>query len=241
MYVWTEAVSDMNFPGHPKRRFEKRPKNNNKAWIKLSEAILSILGGCWKKVICTTLPASLMEEFPVSKVHLQPATWLTGKFPRRHHGPVGSGHRAKLSTSVEGGVFRQIAHSSYLPAILSFKGHIIFPNLPAKTEKNFLKNRYFEEQIHWAPLTFVPTQKLSGTVWTISLRFVCLFQMPMNAQRQPSVTSSMATVPIRLVPTFVPAKLVSLVMEGTVLVRRIQICFCKNNHIPAINLTWIEK
>ena len=77
---------------------------------------------------------------------------------------VGSGYRAKLSTSVEGGVFRQIAHSSYLPAILSFKGHIIFPNLPAKTEKNFLKNRYFEEQIHWAPLTFVPTQKLSGTV-----------------------------------------------------------------------------
>ena len=48
-----------------------------------------------------------MEEFPASKVHLQPETWLTGKFPRRrmsrHHRPVGSGHREKLSTSVEGG------------------------------------------------------------------------------------------------------------------------------------------
>ena len=187
-----------------------------------------------------------MEEFPASKVHLQPATWLTGKFPKRrmsrHQRPVGSGHGAKLSPSVgRGGEgFRQTAHSSYLSAILSFKGHIIFSK-SSSPKKNCLKNRYFEEQIHWMPLTFVPTQKLSGTVWTISLRFVCLFQMPMNALRQPSVTSSMATVPIPLVPTFVPAKLVSLVMEGTVLVRRIQRCFCKNNHIPAMNLTWIEK
>ena len=213
-------------------------------WIKLSEAILSILGGCWKKVFRTTLPASLMEEFPASKVHLQPATWLTGKFPRRrmsrHQRPVGSGHRAKLSPSVgRGGEgFRQTAHSSYLSAILQ-RAYYFFQIFQPK--KNCLKNRCFEEQIHRVPLTFVPTQKLSGTVWTISLRFVCLFQTPMNAPRQPSVTSSMATVPIPLVPTFVPAKLVSLVMEGTVLVRRIQRCFCKNNHIPAMNLTWIEK
>ena len=121
-----------------------------------------------------------------------------------------------------------------------FKGHIIFSKSSSQ-KKDCLKNRYFEEQIRWVPLTFVPTQKLSVTVWAISLRFVCLFQMPMNAQRQPSVTSSMATVPIPLVPIFVPANLVSLVMEGTVLVRLIQICFCKNNHIPAMNLTWIEK
>ena len=187
-----------------------------------------------------------MEEFPASKVHLQPATWFTGKFPRRrmsrHQRPVGSGHRAKLSPSVgRGGEgFRQTAHSSYLSAILFFKGHVIFSK-SSSPKKNCPKNRYFEEQIHWMPLTFVPTQNLSGTVWTISLTFVCLFQMPMNAPRQPSVTSSMATVPIPLVPTFVPAKLVSLVMEGTVLVRRIQRCFCKNNHIPAMNLTWIEK
>ena len=58
----------------------KRPKNNNKAWIKLSEAILSILGD---KFICSTLLARLMEEFPASKMHLQPAIWITGKFPSR--------------------------------------------------------------------------------------------------------------------------------------------------------------
>ena len=104
-----------------------------------------------------------MEEFPGSKVHLQPATWLTGKFPRRrmsrHQRPVGSGHRAKLSPSVgRGGEgFRQTAHSSYLSAILFFKGHIIFSK-SSSPKKNCLKNRYFEEQIHWMPLTFVPTK-----------------------------------------------------------------------------------
>ena len=72
----------------------KRPKNNNKAWlwIKLSEAILSIFGDFWEKFICCSLPARLMEDFPASKVHLQPATWLTGKFPKRrmsrHYWPV---------------------------------------------------------------------------------------------------------------------------------------------------------
>ena len=130
-------------------------------WIKLSEAILNILGGCWKKGICTTLPASLMEEFPAGKVHLQPATWLTGKFPRRrmsrHHRPVGSGHRAKLSPSVgRGGEgFRQTAHSSYLSAILQ-RAYYFFQIFQPK--KNCLQNRYFEEQIHWVPLTSVQVQ-----------------------------------------------------------------------------------
>ena len=56
----------------------KRPKNNNKVWIKLSEAIFSILKDIWEKIICSSRPARLMEEFPDGKVHLQPATW---KFP----------------------------------------------------------------------------------------------------------------------------------------------------------------
>ena len=42
----------------------KIAKNNNKEWIKLSEAILSILGECWEKFICSSLPTRLMEEFP---------------------------------------------------------------------------------------------------------------------------------------------------------------------------------
>ena len=122
-------------------------------WIKLSEAILSILGGCWKKVICTTLPASLMEEFPAGKVHLQPATWLTGKFPRRlmsrHHRPVGSGHRAKLSPSVgRGGEgFRQTAHSSYLSAILQrayYFFQIFQPKKKIAWRTDILRNRSIE-------------------------------------------------------------------------------------------------
>ena len=56
---------------------------DNKAWIKLSEAILSILGNCWEKCICSSLPVKLMKEFRANKVHLQPAIWLTGKFSRR--------------------------------------------------------------------------------------------------------------------------------------------------------------
>ena len=70
----------------------RRPKNNNKARIKLSEAILSTLRDCWEKAICSSLPARLMEEFPASKVHLQPTIWLTGKFistrMSRHYWPV---------------------------------------------------------------------------------------------------------------------------------------------------------
>ena len=60
-----------------------RPKTNNKAWIKLSEAILSIWRDSWEKCIWSSHPAKLLEEFPASKVHLQPATLLTGKFPSR--------------------------------------------------------------------------------------------------------------------------------------------------------------
>ena len=34
------------------------------------------MGDCWEKFICSSLPARLMEDFPVSKAHLQPATSL---------------------------------------------------------------------------------------------------------------------------------------------------------------------
>ena len=54
--------------GTQREILRKRPKNNNKAWIKISETILSILGDCWKKIICSSLPARLMEEFPASNL-----------------------------------------------------------------------------------------------------------------------------------------------------------------------------
>ena len=57
----------------------------------MSEAILSILGDCWEKFICSSLPARLMKRFPTSKGHLQPD--LLGSFP------ADVGHRAKFSPS----------------------------------------------------------------------------------------------------------------------------------------------
>ena len=71
--------------GHPTGNFEKKTQNNNKAWLKLPEAISSILGNCWEKFICSTLPARLMEEFSASKVHLQHSTWLTDRRMSRHY------------------------------------------------------------------------------------------------------------------------------------------------------------
>ena len=91
-----------NRRGTQQKILRKRPQNNNKAWIKLSEAILSILGDCWEKFICSSLPARLMEEFPASKVHLQPATWLTGKFHRQTYVRFECGRRAKFSPPVRG-------------------------------------------------------------------------------------------------------------------------------------------
>ena len=48
-----------------------------------------------------------MEEFPASKVHFQPATWLTGSFPADVcpdiTGQFGCAHTAKLRISVGGG------------------------------------------------------------------------------------------------------------------------------------------
>ena len=94
---------------------------------KLSETILSILGDCWEKFICSSLPARLMEEFPASKVHLQPPTSLTGKFPSkrksRHYWPVWLWTQGNFSPSVGGswgggggvvgGWVSEIAHTSY--------------------------------------------------------------------------------------------------------------------------------
>ena len=54
----------------------KRPKNNNKAWIKLFEAILSILGDCWEKFICSSLPARLMEDDAILNIKSPQTPWI---------------------------------------------------------------------------------------------------------------------------------------------------------------------
>ena len=127
---------------------------------------LCILGDCWEKLICFSLPARLVGEFPASKKHLQPETWLTGKFPSRrmsrNYCPVMVwANRVKFSPSVRGGGGGsgcwQIPHTSYsrqqipsdtYPGLaicqqsFSFQGNIILSNLP--DSKNLP-----EEQIFW--------------------------------------------------------------------------------------------
>ena len=58
--------------GTQRKILRKRPKNNKKAWIKLSEAILRILGDFWEKLNVSHGPllARLKEEFPDSKAHV---------------------------------------------------------------------------------------------------------------------------------------------------------------------------
>ena len=242
MYVWTEAVSDITFLGyHEREDLRKRPKNNNKAWIKLSEAIFPLPEKSYpyhtprksdgrvlsKQGAPTTCNLTYWEVSQKTYVQTSQASWewSWGKI-KPYSGGVGEGEVSDKQP------IAAICQNTFLQRAYCFF-QIFQPKKKIAWRTDILRNRSIG--CPWLSCL------RKGTVWAISLRFVCLFQMPMNAPRQPSVTSSMATVPIPLVPTFVPAKLVSLVMEGTVLVRRIQICFCKNNHIPATNLTWIEK
>ena len=113
-----------SYRGTQREVLRKRPKNNNTAWIKLSEDVLSILGDCWDEFFCSSLPARQMEEFPANNVHLQPATWLTAGFPAdvcpHNTGHVGCGHKAKFSSSVGNWVW--------------YKGEI---SSRAKTPKNY--------------------------------------------------------------------------------------------------------
>ena len=88
-------------PGAPNgKKRAKRPKNKNKAWIKLSEAILSNLGDCWGKFICSSLSARLMEEFQASEVYLQ---LIFSRRISRHSWLVGVWPQTKFRPSVGGG------------------------------------------------------------------------------------------------------------------------------------------
>ena len=157
--------------GAPDGKFWEKGLKPTAKWIKLFEAILSIFGDCWEKCIRSSLPARLMEEFPASKVHLQPATWLTGKFPSRRMypsitGQFGCGLRAQLRPSVVrgggglGGLWH-ITHRSYSRhQVHSDTLNYLFPSNtfrprtycflhvshPAKIAS---RTNIFEEQIHW--------------------------------------------------------------------------------------------
>ena len=126
----------------------KRHKNNNKAGIKLSGAILSIWEMAGKNL---SVPHSQQDWWKSSQptrctYNLQPD--LLGSFPADIIGQFGCGHRAKFSPSAEGGEksFWQIVHIripaildtkssqtpwiACFPATLYFQGHLIFPKSP---------------------------------------------------------------------------------------------------------------
>ena len=141
----------------------KRPKSNKKAWIKMSEAILNILRHCWENFICSSLRARLMKRLPASKVHLQPSTWLTGKFPSRRSkfkfsSSVGVGRGLMgnwvwpkgyihLFSGGWGEGLRGFYTSNHLrhPQFSNFQGHIILSKSPSQQKfawrTDMLRNR----------------------------------------------------------------------------------------------------
>ena len=146
----------------------------------LSEAILSILGDCWENLICSTLPARLMGEFPASKVHLHLATWLTGKLLSwrlsNHYWPVwpfngGRGVRGRggggLLTNNTFQLFYNSTHFS--PATLSFQGHY-FVQI-SQTAKIALEEQIFFLRNRW--LGF-PGQSwfIGSKAWNIAIQLV---------------------------------------------------------------------
>ena len=72
----------MRNKGTQREILRKRPKNNNKAGIKLSEAISSIWEIAGKNLSVPHSQQDWWKPVPSHQGHIQPATWLTGKFPR---------------------------------------------------------------------------------------------------------------------------------------------------------------
>ena len=79
------SLSTGQVQGQPKGNFEKRDlKTTTKHDSKLSEVILKVFWeNAGKNSSVPHCQQGLMEEFPASKVHLQPANWRTRKFPCR--------------------------------------------------------------------------------------------------------------------------------------------------------------
>ena len=108
--MWKITLQDINTTpkkpktqGHPTRNLWKRPKNNSKAWIKLSETILNILGDCWETFI-SSAPHSQQDWWNSSqptRCTYNPQPELLQKFSQQSYVVIGR-HRAKFSPSVRG-------------------------------------------------------------------------------------------------------------------------------------------
>ena len=120
--MWKITLQDINTipkkpktQGHPTRNLWKRPKNNSKAWIKLSETILNILGDCWETFI-SSAPHSQQDWWKGSqpaRCTYNPQPELLQKFSQQSYVVIGR-HRAKFSPSVNSEISR---HLTFVPAI----------------------------------------------------------------------------------------------------------------------------
>ena len=122
-----------------------------------------------------------MEEFPASKVQLQPAaTLLTRKFPirsisRRYWPQFGCGQRAKLSPSVAGARIIQMAHSSYSwtsnplghPKLSISQAH--FPSKDILSFLNLLASKNF------ACWTDILRNRSVGCLWLIMISLTAVY------------------------------------------------------------------
>ena len=68
------VLSTSQHRGTHRKILRKRPKNNNRAWIKLSEAILRILGDFWEKFKCFPPPTRSKTEGRVLRQQSAPTT-----------------------------------------------------------------------------------------------------------------------------------------------------------------------
>ena len=136
MYVTIESHSTDR--GTQWETLIKRPKNNNQAWIELFEAILSILGDFWEKFICSSLPARLATcdlTYRRMSWHYWPVwAWVW---------PRGAPHH--FSAAILHSKDPQTPRIVFLPATLSFQGHIITSTSPSQQKlawrSDILRNR----------------------------------------------------------------------------------------------------
>ena len=103
------------------------------------------------------LPASVIDEFPASKVHLHPiGNWVWSK------GEIHPFHAERGGGGLEGGRLKNSTYQLFwaqnplrhpelsIPSTAFLLRTQLFLN--SQPANIHLKNRYFEEQIHWVPL-----------------------------------------------------------------------------------------
>ena len=137
--------------------------------------------------MCSSLPARLMGEFQASKVYLQYATWLTGKFPSRgissHFWPVWVRPRDKIQTFSGGregyrnmgvakrliypfrgwGSFWQKTHARYSTHQIPTDTHsYIFPSNTFHLWTYYFFQNLIQQKLAWRTYIFLETDLLGA-------------------------------------------------------------------------------